>query len=41
VVLEQLLAKVASYDIDEAAARRVHSVNVRGFAQLPTSVTLR
>jgi cytochrome P450 len=41
VVLEQLLERVASYDIDEAGARRVHSVNVRGFAHLPTSVTLR
>ncbi len=41
VVLEQLLDKVASYDVDEAGARRVHSVNVRGFAHLPTSVTLR
>lgn len=41
VVLEQLLAKVASYDVDEAGARRVHSVNVRGFAHLPTSVKLR
>ena len=41
VVLEQLLSRVASYDIDEAGARRVHSVNVRGFAHLPTSVRLR
>jgi cytochrome P450 len=41
VVLEQLLTRIADYDIDEGAARRVHSVNVRGFATLPTSVTLR
>lgn len=41
VVLEQLLTRVASYDIDEASSRRVHSVNVRGFARLPTTVTLR
>jgi cytochrome P450 len=41
VVLEQLLSRVASYDVDEAGARRVHSVNVRGFAHLPTSVRLR
>ena len=41
VVLEQLMTRVASYDIDEANAHRVHSVNVRGFAQLPTSVVLR
>jgi hypothetical protein len=41
IVLEQLLGKVARYDVDEAAARRVHSINVRGFAHLPTTVTLR
>lgn len=41
VVLEQLRDRVAGYDIDEADARRVHSVNVRGFAHLPTSVVLR
>lgn len=41
VVLEQLLGRIRSYDIDESGARRVHSVNVRGFAQLPTSVVLR
>jgi cytochrome P450 len=41
IVLEQLLTSVAGYDIDESGARRVHSVNVRGFAVLPTSVTLR
>jgi hypothetical protein len=41
MVLEQLLTRVSSYDIDESASRRVHSVNVRGFAQLPTTVRLR
>lgn len=41
VVLEQLRDRVAGYDVDEADARRVHSVNVRGFAHLPTSVVLR
>lgn len=41
VVLEQLLSRVGSYDIDESGAKRVHSVNVRGFAHLPTSVRLR
>jgi cytochrome P450 len=41
VVLEQLLARVRSYEIDEAGARRVHSVNVRGFDRLPTTVSLR
>jgi cytochrome P450 len=41
IVLEQLLAKVAGYDVDEAGARRVHSINVRGFARLPTTVRLK
>ena len=41
VGLEELLARVARYDIDEAAAARVHSINVRGFATLPTSVVPR
>ncbi|MBV9487693.1 MAG: cytochrome P450 [Frankiaceae bacterium] len=41
VVLEQLLTRVAGYDIAEAAASRVHSINVRGFAHLPTTVRLR
>lgn len=41
VVLEQLINRVGGYDVDEAASHRVHSVNVRGFAQLPTVVTLR
>jgi cytochrome P450 len=41
IVLEQLLARVARYDIDAAGSRRVHSVNVRGFDRLPTMVTMR
>jgi cytochrome P450 len=41
VCLDELVARVADYDIDAASARRVHSVNVRGFASLPTTVTLR
>jgi hypothetical protein len=41
VALEELVAHVADYDIDEAAAARVHSVNVRGFATLPTTVVPR
>jgi cytochrome P450 len=41
VALEELVARVADYDIDEAGAQRVHSANVRGFATLPTTVTLR
>jgi cytochrome P450 len=41
VALEELVARVADYDVDEAGAQRVHSANVRGFATLPTTVTLR
>ena len=41
VALEELVDRVADYDIDEAGAQRVHSANVRGFATLPTTVTLR
>lgn len=41
VALEELLAAVADWDIDESGARRVHSVNVRGFETLPSTVTVR
>jgi cytochrome P450 len=41
VALGELVARVGSYEIDEAGSRRVHSINVRGFAALPTTVTVR
>ena len=41
VALQELVARVASYDVDHDGVRRVHSVNVRGFSSLPTVVTLR
>jgi cytochrome P450 len=41
VCLEELVARVADYDIDPEGMRRVHSVNVRGFAALPTTVVPR
>jgi cytochrome P450 len=41
VCLEELVQAVAEYDVDVAGARRVHSVNVRGFMALPTSVVAR
>ncbi len=41
LALAEFVAKVGSYDVDEDNAIRVHSVNVRGFAALPISVTLR
>jgi hypothetical protein len=41
VVLEELAARIADYDVDPAGCSRVHSVNVRGFAALPTRVVPR
>ncbi len=41
IMLEELVGRVGDYDIDAAGARRVHSINVRGFARLPTTVTAR
>jgi hypothetical protein len=41
VVLSELVKQVAEYDIDSEGAKRSHSVNVRGFAALPTQVRLR
>jgi hypothetical protein len=41
VALEELVARVADYDIEATGATRVHSVNVRGFATLPTTAVLR
>lgn len=42
VCLEELVAAVGpDYEVDEGAARRIHSVNVKGFATLPTTVTPR
>jgi cytochrome P450 len=41
IALRELVGRVADYDIDEASSRRVHSVNVRGFESLPTTVEVR
>ena len=41
IVLEELIKRVGSYEIDPTGTRRVHSVNVRGFESLPTSVKVR
>ena len=41
VVLEELVKRVRTYEIDPAGTRRVHSVNVRGFETLPTTVEVR
>ena len=41
VCLEELVARVADYDVDPDGIERVHSINVRGFATLPTTVRAR
>ncbi|HEX3796986.1 MAG TPA: cytochrome P450 [Acidimicrobiales bacterium] len=41
IALTELTSRVASYDVDPAGLQRVHSINVRGLAALPTTVTLR
>jgi cytochrome P450 len=41
VALTELARRVRDYDVDEAGVARVHSINVRGFAALPTAVTVR
>ena len=39
--LVELVKRVSSYDVDPEGIERVHSINVRGLAALPTTVTLR
>ena len=41
VALDEFVKRVGTYEIDEARVQRVHSINVRGFAALPTAVTPR
>jgi cytochrome P450 len=41
VVIEELVRRIATYDIDPDGIARVHSVNVRGFSSLPTTVEAR
>jgi cytochrome P450 len=41
IALHELVRRVADYDVDESGSRRVHSINVRGFEALPTTVELR
>jgi cytochrome P450 len=41
LALGELISRVREYDVDFGGARRVHSINVRGFAALPTAVTPR
>jgi cytochrome P450 len=41
IALGEVAARVADYELDVAGARRVHSINVRGFAALPTTIERR
>ena len=41
VALTEIVQRIRSYEVDAARARRVHSVNVRGFASLPITVVTR
>ena len=41
IALSELVARVGSYDVDVAGVQRVHSINVRGLAALPTTVVMR
>jgi cytochrome P450 len=41
IALTELVSRVRDYDVDAASAKRVHSVNVRGFESLPTTVRMR
>jgi cytochrome P450 len=41
IALGELVSRVADYEVDPDGIVRVHSINVRGLAALPTSVTLR
>jgi hypothetical protein len=41
VALTELAQRVRDYDVDPDGVARVHSINVRGFAALPTTVTVR
>jgi cytochrome P450 len=41
IALGELVSRVADYEVDSDGIVRVHSINVRGLAALPTSVTLR
>jgi len=41
IALTELVSRIRYYDVDAAKAKRVHSVNVRGFESLPTTVEVR
>jgi len=41
IALGELVSRVAAYDVDPDGIERVHSINVRGLAALPTTVVMR
>ena len=41
IALEELVRRVRTVDVDRDRAVRVHSINVRGFAELPITVEAR
>jgi hypothetical protein len=41
VALTELMSRVGAYEVDPDGLVRVHSINVRGFAAMPTTVRLR
>jgi len=41
LALDELVARVRDFQVDEAAVQRVRSINVRGFAHLPVTVEPR
>ncbi len=41
IALDELVTRVATYDVDPDGVERVHSINVRGLAALPTTVVRR
>ena len=41
VALEELVRAFSTYDIDPDGLERVHSINVRGFAKVPSTVVVR
>jgi len=41
VALTELATRISSYEVDPAGIARVHSINVRGLAAMPTTVVPR
>jgi cytochrome P450 len=41
IALRELVRRVKTVEVDHDACRRVHSINVRGFASVPVRVGLR